>query len=212
MREVSICEYFISEPGWGQGIWRHDFGDDDWLHFYRIDIDNYSQLVYTLCCMTLPRQHSERHAEKLVRREKIESKNFKNIIRDMGMKVTDQRLLILEALTAGRAHVTAQEVFEVVVEKDASIGFATVYRFLRKLTESGFVNEVRMGGLAARYEMSSQVHHDHLTCTHCGKICEFENHDIEKLQESVAKQFGYQLTGHVLELYGLCRDCQKKST
>ena len=126
----------------------------------------------------------------------------------MNLKVTDQRLLILSSLVAGRSHVTAQALFEIVSAKEPNIGFATVYRFLRTLTESQFVTEVRMGGLPARYELAPKGHHDHLTCVKCGRICEFENSAIEKLQEKVANHFGFKLTSHVLELYGHCPDCQ----
>ncbi len=156
---------------------------------------------------SLPRSHSE---EKIIKREKLDERAFKQMIRAMNLKVTDQRLAILEALHAGRAHVSAQEVFEAVSERFPEIGFATVYRFLKTLTENSFVTEVRMGGLPARYELTPKSHHDHLTCIGCGKICEFENSAIEQLQEKVAKQFGFHLTSHVLELYGVCSDCQKK--
>jgi Fur family transcriptional regulator, ferric uptake regulator len=142
----------------------------------------------------------------------VDEKSMRNMIRGMSLKVTDQRLLILKLLFEGRAHVTAQEVFERVAEKDKSIGFATVYRFLRSLTDNGFATEVRLGGMPARYELKSNHHHDHLTCTHCGKICEFENDKIEQLQLTVAKQFGFVLTSHVLELYGICSDCQRRKT
>jgi len=148
-------------------------------------------------------------AEKILKREKFDEAAFRQMIRTMNLKVTAQRLLIFEALHSGRAHVTAQEVFEKVRAVDASVGFATVYRFLRSLNEYGFVTEVRMGGMAARYELTPKRHHDHLTCMSCGKICEFENHEIESLQERVALQFGFELVSHVLELYGRCRDCAK---
>lgn len=141
-----------------------------------------------------------------------DEQSLRTIIRDMGMKVTDQRLLIMRTLQEGRAHVTAQEVFEQVQKKDTTVGFATVYRFLRSLIENEYATEVRMGGMPARYELQSGNHHDHLTCTQCGKICEFENNKIEQLQETVAKQFGFHLTSHVLELYGVCPDCQRRKS
>lgn len=165
------------------------------------------RMIETTKIPTLPRSHSE---EKIIKRDRMDEKAFKQMIRAMNLKVTDQRLEILESLHAGRAHVTAQEVYESVHERFPEIGFATVYRFLRTLTENNFVTEVRMGGLPARYELTPKSHHDHLTCITCGKICEFENSAIEELQEKVAKQFGFQLTSHVLELYGVCSDCQKK--
>lgn len=146
--------------------------------------------------------------EELIDRELLDTKSYKRMIREMGLKVTKQRMAILEGLNSGRAHVTAQEVYEVVNEKYPEIGFATVYRFLRKLTEQNFVTEVRMGGLPARYELTPTEHHDHLTCVSCGKIVEFENVQIEKLQEDIAAKYGFKLTDHVLELYGVCSHCK----
>ncbi len=155
----------------------------------------------------LPRQQDE---DIIIHREEYTDVELKKIIRTLNLKVTNQRLAILGALHDGRRHVTAQELFEKVNVEYPEIGFATVYRFLRTLTEGNFVSEVRMGGLPARYELNSKSHHDHLTCVRCGKICEFENKTIETLQEKVAKQFGFQLTHHVLELYGVCPSCQTR--
>jgi len=145
--------------------------------------------------------------EKLIRREPIDRASFKRIIREMGIKVTQQRIAILEALSGGRAHVTAQEVFEKVNAKYPEIGFATVYRFLRKMAEQNYVTEVRMGGLPARYELTPRRHHDHLTCVKCSQIVEFESPQIEILQEAVAREHNFQLTHHILELYGVCPRC-----
>lgn len=133
----------------------------------------------------------------------------KKIIREMHLKVTTQRLAILKILSVSGKHFMAQEIYERIHLKDPEIGFATVYRFLKKLTDHKYVNEVRMGGLPARYEMAPKRHHDHMSCTECGKVVEFENYAIEALQEKVAKDLGFQLTDHVLELYGLCPSCQE---
>jgi Fur family transcriptional regulator, ferric uptake regulator len=150
--------------------------------------------------------------EELVTRDRLDSKAFKRMIREMSLKVTKQRLAILEALNMGQAHVTAQEVYEIVNGKHPEIGFATVYRFLRKLTDYKYVTEVRMGGMPARYELSPNNHHDHITCIQCGKIVEFQNDLIEKLQIDVAKSHDFILTNHVLELYGVCNNasCRTK--
>lgn len=142
------------------------------------------------------------------RGEKVSNKK---IIRDLGLKVTEQRVLILDVIRAGPNHFTAQDIFEAVNVRNPSIGFATVYRFLRNLSEHHFVTEVRMGGMPARYEWATKVHHDHLTCTSCHKIVEFENTEIERLQEKVAAHFGFTLTDHLLELYGVCPDCRRKA-
>jgi Fur family ferric uptake transcriptional regulator len=153
----------------------------------------------------LPRQKDE---DIVIYDDSYDEDELKALIRRLNLKVTSQRLLILKALCEGRRHVTAQELFEKISRQDPSIGFATVYRFLRHMNEQKFVTEVRMGGLPARYELTPKKHHDHLTCSSCGQIVEFENKTIETLQEKVAKQFGFMLTHHVLELYGVCPKCQ----
>lgn len=158
----------------------------------------------------LPRPHDEDIVRK---EERFQIEDFRKMIRSMGLKITEQRLLILNCLhdseaRSGGRHVTAQELYEKVSLKDSSVGFATVYRFLRDLAEKQFVTEVRMGGQSSRYELTTKDHHDHLTCVQCGKICEFENKKIEKLQVQVAEYFGFKLTNHILELYGVCPACQ----
>jgi Fur family ferric uptake transcriptional regulator len=97
---------------------------------------------------------------------------------------------------------------ETINASHPEIGFATVYRFLRKMAEQNLVTEVRMGGLPARYELTPRRHHDHLTCVNCSQIVEFECPPIESLQEKVAKEHNFRLTHHVLELYGVCPQCQ----
>lgn len=153
----------------------------------------------------LPRQKDE---DIVIHNDSYNEDELKALIRKLNLKVTSQRLLILRALCEGRRHVTAQELYEKVVKLDSSVGFATVYRFLRHMNHQKYVTEVRMGGLPARYEITPKRHHDHLTCSQCGQIVEFENKQIEVLQEKVAKQFGFKLHHHVLELYGVCQKCQ----
>jgi len=149
--------------------------------------------------------------EPLSRTQRGEQVPSKKIIRELGLKVTTQRLLILDVVRSGPNHFTAQDVFENVSSKNSDIGFATVYRFLRTLSEQTYVTEVRMGGMPARYEWAAKHHHDHLTCTNCSKIMEFENTEIERLQQAVAREFAFTLTHHVLELYGTCQDCTLKA-
>jgi len=135
---------------------------------------------------------------------------IKKVVRNIGLKVTQQRLLILETILKGRTHVTAQEVYEAVARRAPDIGFATVYRFLRTLCQHNYMTEVRMGGLPARYEWANKKHHDHLTCVRCRRICEFENQEIESLQLKIAGQLGFILTSHILEMFGICPECQTK--
>jgi len=153
----------------------------------------------------LPRQLDD---DIIIPSNSFSEDELKEIIRKMGLKVTQQRLIILKALHGGKRHSTAQEVFEKINKNHPEVGFATVYRFLRSLVDGRFVTETRIGGLPTRYELSPKMHHDHISCTKCGKICEFENRAIEALQVRVAQQFGFILTHHVLELYGICLSCQ----
>ena len=140
--------------------------------------------------------------------EEWSDEDFKSIIRKLNLKVTPQRMIILNCLHKNRKHITAQELFEKVQKLNKDIGFATVYRFLKDLALGHAVTEVRMGGMPARYELTPKKHHDHMTCTECGRIVEFQNKSIEQHQEKVAEQFGFKLTHHVLELYGICPSCQ----
>lgn len=155
----------------------------------------------------LPRQDGKTTFPRKMQDEDVTNKK---IIREIGLKVTKQRLVILESVRTGPTHFTAQEVFERVSQKQDEIGFATVYRFLKKLSENSYVSEFRIGGMPARYEWASKNHHDHLTCTDCGMIVEFENPEIERLQEIIAANNGFTLTHHVMELYGKCQQCQLK--
>lgn len=138
--------------------------------------------------------------------------HLKKIIRSIGVKVTDQRMLILEEILTGNDHITAQELFESVKVRNPEVGFATVYRFLRTLTDHKILSEVRMQGLPARYEWANKEHHDHITCTKCGKISEFESDEIEALQVQMAKRLGYEMTHHILELFGVCGDCRRTTS
>lgn len=135
----------------------------------------------------------------------------KKIIRDIGLKVTLQRLAILDTVRSGPVHFTAQETYESVSLKHPEIGFATVYRFLKKLSEHKYISEFRIGGMPARYEWATKNHHDHLSCTKCGRIVEFENQMIEQMQVEIARQNGFKLTSHVMELYGVCPQCQAQA-
>ncbi len=108
---------------------------------------------------------------------------LKKVIRNMGIKVTQQRLTILEHIFNGKEHITAQEVYERVRETSPEVGFATVYRFLRTLSDHKTLTELRMNGLPARYEWADKKHHDHLSCKSCSKIVEFENSEIEIIND-----------------------------
>jgi len=128
-----------------------------------------------------------------------------------GLRSTDQRRLIVETFFKAPNHVSIEELLAQVRTQDPKVGYATVYRTLKLLTECGVAFERRFGDGLARYELADDAsHHDHLICIDCGAIVEFEEPRIETLQEGVAKQHGFELRSHKHELYGVCADCQKK--
>src|SRR5580692_495876 len=128
-----------------------------------------------------------------------------------GLRSTDQRRLIVETFFRADNHVSIEELLAQVRQQDRRVGYATVYRTLKLLTECGVANERRFGDGLARYELADDItHHDHLICLECGDIVEFEEPRIEDLQERVAKRYGYELRSHKHELYGVCPGCQGK--
>jgi Fur family transcriptional regulator, ferric uptake regulator len=128
-----------------------------------------------------------------------------------GLRSTDQRRLIVETFFHSDNHVSIEELLARVRATDPRVGYATVYRTLKLLTECGVANERRFGDGLTRYELADDVtHHDHLICVGCGDITEFEEPRIEELQERVARKYGFELRSHKHELYGVCPKCLAK--
>ncbi len=128
-----------------------------------------------------------------------------------GLRSTDQRKLIVETFFRAENHVSIEELLAQVRAKDSRVGYATVYRTLKLLTECGVANERRFGDGLTRYELADEAsHHDHLICLDCGDITEFEEPRVEELQERVAHKYGFELRWHKHELYGICPTCQLK--
>ncbi len=125
------------------------------------------------------------------------------------LKHTRQRDLILDAFLEATGHITSEQLHQYIRERDPSIGYTTVYRTLKLLVDAGLAQERHFDDGITRYEIE-QEHHDHLVCTRCGRIEEFECQMIESAQNDIAKEYNYQLLRHRHELYGLCPDCQKK--
>jgi Fur family ferric uptake transcriptional regulator len=138
---------------------------------------------------------------------------FETYLARSGLKATRQRHRIAKAFFATDTHISAEGLYRRVNSRDRRIGLVTVYRTLRLLMDAGLAHERQFGEGRALFEhASSDRHHDHVICTHCGKINEFENCEIEALQEQVARRFGFTLQYHKLELYGLCRGCRSDAS
>ena len=119
-----------------------------------------------------------------------------------GLRLTDQRKLIAKVMSRSGNHPDVDELYQRVNKLDSKISIATVYRTVKLFEEAGIVAKHDFKGNKARYEQTSEEHHDHLIDINTGEITEFVNEDIEKLQKKVAEKLGYKLVDHRLELYG----------
>ena len=138
---------------------------------------------------------------------------FKKILRQGGLKYTKQREVLLKTLYNSDIHYTPESLYMEIKrnEPDLNVGIATVYRTLNLLEEAEMVTSISFGSAGKKYELPNKPHHDHMICKNCGKIIEFENQTIERQQSLIAKEHGFKLTGHLMQLYGICSDCNHKA-
>ncbi len=124
------------------------------------------------------------------------------------LKNTSQRMIILKAFLRQTSHLSTEEFYLQLRKKHPGIGYATVHRTLKLFAECGIASERNFGDGQTRFEVSdNEEHHDHLVCTDCGRIIEFENQQIEQLQVAVAREHRFKIKDHRLEIYGLCKAC-----
>ncbi|HDQ40500.1 MAG TPA: transcriptional repressor [Desulfonatronum sp.] len=139
-------------------------------------------------------------------------KQFFQFLARKKLKFTSQRGLIFDVFWHIKDHVSPEELYNAVKQNDPRVGQATVYRTLKLLCESGIAREVNFGDGVARFEPAfGQSHHDHLICTNCHRSVEVMDPKIEKLQEKLARDHGFTLTGHKLYLFGICPHCREKA-
>jgi len=132
-------------------------------------------------------------------------------LKNTGLKATLPRLKILEIFQTGsQRHMTAEDVFRVLLNEHSDIGLATVYRVLTQFEQAGILERSHFESGKAVYELNEGTHHDHLICTSCGKVEEFYDAEIERRQQMIAKDKGWILQDHAMSLYGLCGDCASK--
>ena len=124
-----------------------------------------------------------------------------------GLKITLPRIKILAILqNPNNQHISAEDVYKILLEQNEEIGLATVYRVLNQFDDAGIVTRHHFEGGKSVFELSQKKHHDHLVCLNCGKVVEFEDDVIEQRQEDVAKLHKIKLTNHSLYLYGECEE------
>lgn len=126
-------------------------------------------------------------------------------LKNTGLKATLPRLKILEIFqTAEQRHLTAEDIYRVLLAENSDIGLATVYRVLTQFEQAGILSRNHFETGKAVYELREDQHHDHLVCLDCGHVEEFFDPEIEKRQSAIAKTKGFEIADHALSLYVKC--------
>lgn len=134
-------------------------------------------------------------------------------LRQAGLKTTLPRLKVLSILESSQVrHMSAEDVYKILLAEDESIGLATVYRVLTQFEDADLVIRHNFEGDRAVFELNDEGHHDHMVCVTCGNVIEFIDPRIEELQEKVANDHDFDIQDHSLTLYGVCERCKSRAT
>lgn len=136
---------------------------------------------------------------------KSRQKETFNDLKLRGLRLTHLRAELVEFILSQSGHWSIQKMAELVKKKLPKVGIATIYRTVNLLVDAKALTRTYVENGPARFEIAPSHHHDHLSCVHCGYIVEFQNEKIEALQKIVAKEHGFKLLDHRMELYGECR-------
>lgn len=130
-------------------------------------------------------------------------------LRKAGLKVTLPRMKILEILaSSAQRHMSAEDMYKALLDSGEEIGLATVYRVLTQFEDAGLVTRHHFEGGHSMFELNEGDHHDHIVCVKCDRVDEFVDETIEKRQEQIAREAGYEMTDHSLYIYGICPKCR----
>ncbi len=130
-------------------------------------------------------------------------------LKSAGLKITQSRLKVLQVLEQEQQHhLNAEAVHAVLSAEKADVGLATVYRVLTQFEQAGLVKRHHFSQDHAFFELNQGSHHDHLVCTKCGRVQEFVDERIESFQQEIAKNNHFEMTDHVLNIYGICQICR----
>lgn len=138
------------------------------------------------------------------------------LLKNVGLKVTEPRLTILELMQQTREqmqHFSAEDIYKLLLEKGSDIGLATVYRVLNQFEEVGILTRHNFDANKAVFELNYNQEHDHIICMDCGKVFEFKDSEIERRQREISQKHGIELANHSLYLYGKCsniKQCDEK--
>tara|TARA_S200000501_G_scaffold371832_1_gene415688 strand:- start:2034 stop:2471 length:438 start_codon:yes stop_codon:yes gene_type:complete len=131
-------------------------------------------------------------------------------LKSSGLKATLPRLKILEIFqNSSKRHLSAEEVYKILLSENLDVGLATVYRVLTQFEQAGLFKRNHFESGKAVFELNQGSHHDHLVCLDCGRVDEFFDEQIEDRQQIVANERGFNLTDHSLSLYGVCSELKE---
>lgn len=144
----------------------------------------------------------------------LDKDGFKELLKQNGLKVTTQRVKVLEVLSnSSDRHLTAEEIYELIKVDYPEIGLATVYRTIQLLLELNLIDRINLDDGFVRYEINSQDenskkhHHHHLICIKCGKVISFEDDLLDELEKRIMDRLSFKVLDHEVKLYGECKDC-----
>lgn len=147
----------------------------------------------------------------------VNREKFKNLLRERGLKVTNQRIGVLETLASyPDKHLTAEEIYDKVKQEYPEIGLATVYRTVQLLLELHLIDKISLDDGCVRYEIArldgntEKHHHHHLVCLSCGNVFSFEDDLLEQLEAEIEGKLDFHVVDHEVKLYGYCRECADK--
>ncbi len=142
-------------------------------------------------------------------------KDLRGKLYERGYKMTPQRKEILQIFVDHPEHLSAEDVYGLLREKESEIGLATVYRALDLLSNLGILVQIDFGDGCARYELNTADpnvhHHHHLICVKCKKVIEFDEDLLDELEEVISRKSGFQILNHEVKFFGYCKDCQQST-
>jgi Fur family ferric uptake transcriptional regulator len=138
---------------------------------------------------------------------------FRSYLRNHNLRMTPERQSVLEVILSREGHFDADELLRFIRRRNKRVSRATLYRTLDHLREAGLVKMHRFGRGHALFEHTyGRQHHDHMVCDACGRVIEFVNEEIERLQEEMCRKHRFHSTNHVMQIFGICWECRNKET
>jgi Fur family ferric uptake transcriptional regulator len=146
---------------------------------------------------------------KVDERATLSYQGYVERLRTLGVRITPQRVMVLEVLAGRDGHMTAEEIMQLVAERHPGMNLATVYRTLDMLVSLGIVAQTDLGGGATSFELVGNEPHHHLVCVGCNAVAELDDNLLAPIREQLLRQYGFQAHSRHFAIFGLCRACRQ---